>query len=89
VALSNLEERLMRWHNSFVKKEPPAHKISATALAEGVGVPGQYTFGAPPQAKGERCVVKLHRFTCDVSWIKFFWSPFFFKFEIMFSFECK
>ncbi|KAL8609573.1 hypothetical protein ACOMHN_000629 [Nucella lapillus] len=67
LALSNLEERLQKWHNSFTalpaKSAPAAKKISAAALSPGTAAPAApHSAGHP---RGEHCVVKLHRFHLD------------------------
>ena len=72
-ALSNLEERLMRWHNSFnnnnsnltvdantIAVPKPVKKLSTAALTASTAAPA-----APPS--GDHCVVKLHRFHFAVS----------------------
>ena len=62
-ALSNLEERLMRWHDSFAahKPKPSLPKVGSVALTAVAPISNNVP------VKGDRCVVKLHRFHCDVS----------------------
>ncbi|KAK7486690.1 hypothetical protein BaRGS_00022091 [Batillaria attramentaria] len=59
VALSNLEERLMQWHNSFTSTSSAATGVPAAPALPPPALTGGHG------NKGGHCVVRLHRYHCD------------------------
>ncbi|XP_070200517.1 uncharacterized protein [Littorina saxatilis] len=63
MALSNLEERIQRWHSSFKNNEPASSSAKQSSTAALSVTPSAPTLAplATQNMKGDHCVVRLHR----------------------------